>query len=135
MSVSLKSVDVITLFVEDLPGSTLFYQNVFGLPVAFADENSAVFRFDNTTINLLEVPAAHGLIEPAVVASREAGSRFQFTIHVDDVDTACAELARRGATLLSGPVNRPWGVRTASFTDPAGHIWEIAHDLPAASGS
>ncbi|MDQ3782600.1 MAG: VOC family protein, partial [Actinomycetota bacterium] len=28
--------------------------------------------------------------------------------------------------LLNGPVDRPWGVRTASFRDPAGHIWEIA---------
>ena len=27
-------------------------------------------------------------------------------------------------------LNRPWGVRTASFTDPAGHIWEIAQELP-----
>jgi uncharacterized glyoxalase superfamily protein PhnB len=31
--------------------------------------------------------------------------------------------------LLNGPVDRPWGVRTASFTDPAGHIWRIAQDL------
>jgi hypothetical protein len=32
--------------------------------------------------------------------------------------------------LLNGPMNRPWGVRTASFTDPNGLIWEIAADLP-----
>jgi len=23
-------------------------------------------------------------------------------------------------------MDRPWGIRTASFKDPAGHIWEIA---------
>jgi catechol 2,3-dioxygenase-like lactoylglutathione lyase family enzyme len=132
MSVPLKSVDVITLFVEDLPGSKSFYQDVLGLPMIFEDGNSAVFKFENTTVNLLKVPAAHRLIEPAAVASREAGSRFQFTIHVDDVDAACTQLAQRGVTLLTGPVNRPWGVRTASFTDPAGHIWEIAQELPQA---
>ncbi len=98
--------------------------------MVFEDGNSAVFTFENTSINLLKVPAAHGLIEPAAVASREAGSRFQFTIHVEDVDAACVELARHGATLLNGPVNRPWGVRTASFADPGGHIWEIAQRLP-----
>ena len=43
----------------------------------------------------------------------------------------CAELAARGVTLLNGPMDRPWGIRTASFTDPSGHIWEIAGDLPA----
>ena len=132
MSLLLKSVDVITLFVEDLPLCKLFYQDVFGLPLVFEDGNSAVFKFENTAVNLLKVPAAHTLVEPAAVASRESGSRFQFTIHVEDVDAACAQLAQRGVTLLNGPVNRPWGVRTASFTDPAGHIWEIAQELPQA---
>ena len=46
------------------------------------------------------------------------------------MDAVCAELARRGVQLLNGPMDRPWGIRTASFTDPAGHIWEIAQDLP-----
>jgi uncharacterized glyoxalase superfamily protein PhnB len=35
--------------------------------------------------------------------------------------------AARGVKLLNGPIDRPWGPRTASFMDPAGHIWEIAH--------
>jgi uncharacterized glyoxalase superfamily protein PhnB len=67
------------------------------------------------------------LIEPAATASPEAGVRFQFTVGVDDVDSMCEELNRRGVELLNGPMNRPWGIRTASFRDPGGHIWEIAH--------
>jgi len=129
MSWSLKSVDFITLFVEDLEQSKTFYQEVFGLPLAFEDQSSAVFRFANAGINLLKVDAARELIEPASVASREAGSRLVFTIGVDDVDAVCAELAERGVVLLNGPMNRPWGIRTASFSDPAGQIWEIAQDL------
>lgn len=135
MSVSLKSIDVITLFVEDLQRMKLFYQEVFGLPVAFENEDSAVFNFGNLSINLIDIPAAHDLIEPGVVASRDAGSRFQFTIGVDDVDATCAQLAERGVALLNGPTNRAWGVRTASFADPGGHIWEVAQDLPRAEGS
>ncbi len=126
------SIGAITLFTEDLDRSKQFYQEAFGLPVAYEDDNSAVFRFDNTVINVLRVAAAHELIEPGPVASREAGARFVLTIGVDDVDAVCAELARRGVVLLNGPMNRPWGVRTASFTDPGGHIWEIAQDLPEA---
>jgi uncharacterized glyoxalase superfamily protein PhnB len=45
---------------------------------------------------------------------------------VDDVDATAAELKRRGVELLNGPTDRPWGIRTASFPDPGGHIWEIA---------
>lgn len=132
MSELLKSANIhaITLFTEDLERSKSFYDGVFGRPLVFEDPNSAVFRFGNTVINLLKIPAADELIAPGKVAGPEAGARMQFTIGVDDVDAVCAELARRGVTLLNGPMNRPWGIRTASFTDPSGHIWEIAADLP-----
>ena len=121
-----KGISTITLFVEDLEAAKRFYLEVFGLPLKFEDGDSAVFDFRNTQINLLKATAAPELIEPATMASREAGARLVFTIDVDDVDEVCAELARRGVKLLNGPMDRPWGVRTASFMDPAGHIWEIA---------
>jgi hypothetical protein len=38
----------------------------------------------------------------------------------------CADLTRRGGKLLNGPMDRPWGIRTAAFQDPGRHIWEIA---------
>jgi catechol 2,3-dioxygenase-like lactoylglutathione lyase family enzyme len=116
----------VTLFVEDLPAAKQFYLRAFGLPVEFEDANSAVFKFGHTLINLLQIAAAPELVEPARVASREAGARFVFTIQVDDVDARCAELTARGVELLNGPLDRPWGIRTASFIDPGGYIWEIA---------
>jgi catechol 2,3-dioxygenase-like lactoylglutathione lyase family enzyme len=122
-----RGISAITLFVEDLEAARQFYREVFGLAVTFEDGNSAVFDFGNTVINLLKTTAARELIAPAEVASREAGARLQFTITVDDVDAMCAELATRGVKLLNGPMDRPWGIRTASFIDPGGHIWEIAH--------
>jgi len=125
------NIGAITLFTEDLAGTKGFYQEAFGLPVVFEDENSAVFRFENTVINLLAATAAPELIAPGAVASLSAGSRFVLTLGVADVDAVCAELARRGVELLNGPMNRPWGIRTASFSDPGGHIWEIAQDLPS----
>jgi catechol 2,3-dioxygenase-like lactoylglutathione lyase family enzyme len=121
-----SGISAITLFLEDLAAAKEFYSRVFGLPVVFEDDESVVFRLGNTLVNLLKTTAAGELIEPAAVAPREAGSRLQLTIEVDDVDAMCAELTARGVVLLNGPMNRPWGVRTASFMDPAGHIWEIA---------
>ncbi len=121
-----KRIGAISLFVEDLPATKEFYRDVFGVPLAFEDDDSAVFDFGNAIVNLLRTEAAAELIDPAAVASSDAGARLQLTIDVDDVDATCEELTRRGITLLNGPMNRPWGVRTASFRDPAGHIWEIA---------
>ena len=121
-----KGIDAVTLFVEDLPAAKAFYIDVFGLPVAFEDPNSAVFMFGGTAINLLDVRQADELIGPASVASPDAGARLQFTLAVDDVDAMCDTLRDKGVEILNGPMDRPWGIRTASFRDPGGHIWEIA---------
>ncbi len=121
-----KGIDAVTLFAEDLAAAKEFYLEVFGLPIHYEDDNSAVFKFGDTLVNLLSASEAPELIAPAAVASPEAGSRMQFTVAVADVDAMCAELSKRGVRLLNGPIDRPWGIRTASFRDPAGHIWEIA---------
>lgn len=121
-----KGISAITLFVEDMEATKAFYETVFGLPVHYEDDASAVFQFGDTLINLLSVTAVPELIKPASIASREAGHRFVLTITVDDVDAICARLAERGVTRLNGPMDRPWGIRTASFVDPGGYIWEIA---------
>ena len=106
------AISAITLFVEDLAAAKQFYRETFGLPVAFEDDNSTVFKFGNTLINLLKTTAVGELIEPAIIAPREAGSRVVFTIMVDDVDALCAELIARGVELLNGPIDRPWGSRS-----------------------
>jgi uncharacterized glyoxalase superfamily protein PhnB len=97
--------------------------------VVFEDQVSAVFKIRGLMINLLEAPEANILIEPASVARSGAGSRLMFTIAVDDVDAVCAQLVTHGVVVLNGPVDRPWGRRTAAFADPAGHVWEIAQPL------
>jgi catechol 2,3-dioxygenase-like lactoylglutathione lyase family enzyme len=122
-----RGIHAVTLFVEDLVSTKSFYEEVFRLPLIFEDSVSAVFKLESTLINLLSISEAPELIGPAPVASADAGARLQFTIEVDDVDAMCAELSRRGVELLNGPMDRPWGIRTACFRDPAGHIWEIAH--------
>jgi uncharacterized glyoxalase superfamily protein PhnB len=81
-------------------------------------------------INLLAVSEAHGLIAPVPVAAAGAGARALLTINVDDVDAVGAELKEHGVKLINGPVNQPWGRRTAAFADPAGNVWEIAQELP-----
>ncbi len=129
MSVSLKGVGAITIFVEDPSRSKAFYEKVFDAPAVYEDDNSVAFKFENTIVNLLARPAAHELVAPATVASGDAGASFQLTVWVDDADAVCAELVKRGVDLLNGPLNREWGMRTAAFADPDGHVWEVAQEL------
>jgi lactoylglutathione lyase len=128
-------VGAITLFVDDLSVAKSFYQKMFGLPVVFEDEDSAVFQFPNTMINLLKDAAARELIDPGTVAGSAGGNRFQLTMWVENTDAVCAELGALGVSLLNGPMDRSWGQRTASFTDPDGHLWEIAQELPRSEAS
>ena len=79
MNASLKSVGAITLFVEDPRRSQSFYEKVFALPVIWEDEDSAVFRFENTLVNLLKMSAARELIEPGSVA--ESRGRIPLPAH------------------------------------------------------
>lgn len=118
-----------SLFVEDLHEAQSFYQEVFDVPVVYEDPVSAAVKFDNLVVNLLQVSEAHTLVGQGSVAAPRAGSRFQLSIWVDDVDEVCRDLEKRGVTLLSGPEDKDWGMRVATFTDPAGHSWEVAQGL------
>ncbi|HEX7004571.1 MAG TPA: VOC family protein [Trueperaceae bacterium] len=126
MSSWANGIPAITLFVPDLAAAKRFYGDVFELPVHFEDPHSAVFMFGDTLINLLAEEAAPELVDPVRVAPLETGVRAQLTIQVPDVDEVCAKLEGKGVSLSNGPVNRPWGIRTATFRDPGGHLWEVA---------
>jgi catechol 2,3-dioxygenase-like lactoylglutathione lyase family enzyme len=128
---SLQKVSAISLFVKELQAAKAFYRDVFDVEVVFEDDTSVCLKFDRLFVNLLHVSAAREQVEPAPVAGRDSGARFQLSIWVDDIDAVCALLEKRGVTLLTGPVDRDWGMRTATFTDPDGHSWEIAQELAA----
>jgi catechol 2,3-dioxygenase-like lactoylglutathione lyase family enzyme len=126
VSESLKSVGAITMFVDDPRRSKEFYERVFGVSSVFEDANSVAFEFEKLIVNLLAERAAPELIEPTPVAGRETGERFQLTIWVEDADAVVEQLRSAGVELLNGPIDRPWGLRTAAFADPDGHVWEVA---------
>jgi lactoylglutathione lyase len=131
MSEALRSVGAITMFIEDRTRAKDFYSRVFDVSVVNEDEVSIAFKFDNMTVNLLEERAATALIEPALVGGGDAATRFQLTVWVEDTDSVCTQLRELGIELLNGPMNREWGLRTATFTDPDGHVWEVAGPIPS----
>lgn len=121
-----QRVFAVTLVVEDLDAAREFYARAFELPEHYYSGDSAVFRFGELLINLLQADKGPELLDPVPVAPVESGVRVQLTVPVEDVDAVAAGLVSRGVELLRGPEDRPWGPRTASFRDPGGHVWEIA---------
>ncbi len=125
----LANLECITLFVEDLSQAKSFYENIFAVKPVFEDQNCTVIRLDNVMLNLLKISESSELIAPVKVADRASGARLMFTIKVRNVDEVCTQLQKNGVILLNGPINRPWGRRTAVFCDPAGNNWEIAQEI------
>jgi lactoylglutathione lyase len=122
-------IGALTLFIDDVAASRAFYGGLFGAEPLFEDDTSVAYAFGETVVNLVLRSGAGELVEPWPVADPGAGSTFMLTVWVKDCDAACAGLAERGIALINGPINRPWGVRTATFRDPDGHVWEVAQQL------
>ncbi len=116
-----------TLLVDDLAATKVFYGDKLGLQKLFEDEVSVVYKCGQTVINLLQGDQASELLEPAKLAPASAGVRAVYTLRCAEIDQATDELIAAGVKLLNGPIDRPWGVRTVSFQDPSGHTWELAN--------
>jgi catechol 2,3-dioxygenase-like lactoylglutathione lyase family enzyme len=127
-----REIGAITLHVPDLGEAQKFYADAFGLDVQPLDDDSALIRFEGAFVFLARSLAAAQPV-PEVLDQAQKGAG-QFAIIVEDVDAVCAEIAGRGVRLLTGPADREWGMRTATFAAPGGHIWEIAQEIPAAGG-
>lgn len=123
-----SGVFALTLFTKDLTASKAFYSTLLNAEPIWGDAVSSVFKTGDTMINLLQNAAVPDLIAPAEMAA--LGLRAVYTLRVADVDETCARLIARGLRLLNGPMDRPWGIRTAALQDPSGHCWELACDLP-----
>ena len=126
-----REIGAMTLYVPDVDEARKFYADAFGLDAQQMDEDTAMLRFEDIFVFLHR--RGGGAAEAG--GPRGGGKGVgQFAIIVDDVDAVCAEIAGRGVRPLTGPADRDWGMRTATFADPGGHIWEIAQELPSADG-
>jgi lactoylglutathione lyase len=132
MIAAMNAIEVISLFVEDLTAAREFYFKVFAHEIIYEDDVCSILRIGNIVINLLNIKNAPTLVEPGKVGGPAAGARALYTVNVKDADAVCAQLKALGVPLINGPMDRPWGRRTAAFADPAGNVWEVAQELPAA---
>ncbi len=123
------TIEVVSMFVEDISEARAFYIQVFEAGIVFEDDVSCLLKFEGALVNLLQVSEAPELVEPMTATTAKVGAAVMLTVRVPDVDAVCAALREKGISLLNGPIDRPWGRRTAAFADPSGHVWEVAHEL------
>lgn len=124
-----SQIAAITLFVEDKDRSLAFYRKVFELKPEFEDASDAAVKLGGTFVFLTSSARAPEMIAPVAAGAPGNGPRQVYAIIVADVDAVCDELIGKGVALINGPADRPWGMRTANFSDPDGNVWEIAQEI------
>ena len=129
MVAAIKDVGAIILFVDELQRSKAFYHEVLGLDVEFEDDESVGFKVEGLAFIVLQVDRAREQLQGEPTASPRAGATAFLTTFTDDVDALYVDLVERGVRFFQRPADQPWGMRTAYFKDPDGHVWEIAQPI------
>ena len=130
MDAAFNDVGAVILFVADLQRSKAFYHDVLGLDVQFEDAESVGFKVEGVAFIVLQVDRARVQLQGEPTATPGAGATAFLTTFTDDVDALHADLVGRGIDFFQEPTDQPWGMRTAYFKDPDGHVWELAKPTP-----
>lgn len=129
MDTAIKGVGAIILFVAELQKSRVFYHEVVGLEVEFEYDQSVGFKLEGSAFIVLQVDRARVQLRGQPVATPGAGATAFLTAFTEDADALHAKLVERGVRFFQEPTDQLWGMRTAYFKDPDGHIWEIAQPI------
>jgi catechol 2,3-dioxygenase-like lactoylglutathione lyase family enzyme len=115
------------LAVRDLPASTQFYIDVLGFRRDFGGDGGSwsFLSRDAFKVMLGECPDE----KPA---SELGDHSYVAYLIVEDVDRLHAELAGRGAPVISPPADEPWGLREFSIRTPDGHRIRFGEPVRAA---
>ncbi|CEJ85367.1 Glyoxalase/bleomycin resistance protein/dioxygenase [Hyphomicrobium sp. GJ21] len=122
-------VTFITLGVRDISRSRKFYE-ALGFKASSASQPSVTF-FDAGGI-VLALFGRDALAEDASVPADGSGfSGFALAHNVNsegDVDRTLREAVAVGANLLKPGQKVFWGGYSGYFSDPDGHLWEVAYN-------
>ncbi len=119
----IKATHHVAIRTRNFAALEAFYTQTLGLPVTKRwDENTIIFiNIGSTTIELIGREAS-----PAPGAPQ--GGIDHIALHVDNVDSAYAELLAAGVKIKSGPAMFR-DVRICFFYDPDGNILELVQEM------
>ncbi|MGE0394419.1 MAG: VOC family protein [Vicinamibacterales bacterium] len=134
-------ITIVTLGVDDLERSVAFYRDGLGLPttgiVGTEFENGAVAFFNLEGGLRLALWPRKSLAADAGLPLQPSSSTDVSLAHnvgsEAEVDGVLAQASRAGATIVKPAQATFWGGYAGCFTDPDGHLWEVAFNPGLAS--
>jgi uncharacterized protein len=129
-------VTVITLGVDSLEASLVFYRDRLGLPtqgiVGAEFEHGALALFDlQHGLKLAIYPRDDLAFDAKVTLGAASATECTVGHYVrsrEEVDAVMRQVEQAGATITDKAHTRPWGIYSGYFQDPDGHLWEVVWD-------
>ena len=122
-------ISMITLGVTDMERSVKFYEDGLGFPRMDSEPEVAFFTLNGSRLGLYGHDA---LADDVTVAAKGSGFRGVTLAHnvssEDEVDAVLAQAVTAGATLVKPGQKVFWGGYSGYFSDPDGHLWEVAYN-------
>ena len=122
-------ISIITLGVSDLPSSIQFYRDGLGLPLR-DDEDTDSIAFFQTSGTWLALYPRDALADDVGIPTDGSGFSGVTLAHNvrtrSEVDELLRTAVEAGATLVKPAEDVFWGGYSGYFTDPDGHLWEVA---------
>ena len=121
--------DMIGIFVNDLPGMVRFYREALGFEIDW-DGNGpyAEFKHEGIRFSMYARSQLPGLLgQPPTYPSGLNGT-FELAIDLPtsaDANRVFERLVKAGARVVYAPRDEPWGMRSAMIADPEGNLIEI----------
>ena len=116
MSIQLRTLNYIMVFVSDMQRSTAFYRDLLGLPLQFSSPDWTEFATGSTTLALhLARDRSGGAVQGPSLAGQA-----QLGFEVDQLDAAYVWLQGQGVQFSRPPQEQPEGGKMAVLHDPDG---------------
>jgi uncharacterized glyoxalase superfamily protein PhnB len=121
----MQSVEWIILITNHYSTSRAFYKDTLGFQIVreTSKEEFCQFKLKNCFLAIYGYQFMADLIGSSRISS-PSSAIYSFD-ESGNIDTLYQQLRDKGVQFIQEPKTQAWGQRTAYFSDPDGHIWEI----------
>lgn len=122
-------IDMIGVFVRDLPAMVAFYRDVLGFEIEWDGKGPyAEFKHDGVRFSMYMRSELPGLLGTQPGFPQGLNGTFELAIDLPrsgDVDGEYERVVANGAKPVYPPRDEPWGMRSSMVADPEGNLIEV----------
>lgn len=122
-------IDMIGIFVGDLPRMVTFYRDVLGFKIDWDGQGPyAEFQHEGVRFSMYERAQLPELLGQAPTYPSGLNGTFELAIDLPtsaDADSMFARVMAAGGRQVYAPRDEPWGMHSLMVADPEGNLIEI----------